>query len=777
MVLSKVNQAFGLYMKTLHKVVDADNDRQSCVTESRRSLNQSLEEDSSSASSWSQPLSLLMLPAKNQNAAETQLPLRKSSFLLTTAGDDEKEEDNKSSLLMDNTRNINSTTIRDPQTNSDSSKRRKIMTYNNTAAQYIVPVKTNLFNGLYINDKQQRLQSADRLIQQIGQWIEYLHEYGVRHDEMMTKVAQHPQNEIFGGSDGVYSRNPNAIADQANHGEHQADDSQSQTDLEELASIRQKLRYHIMVLLRMSTNCPFAEVRQIFTQYIAHLRECGLIIPKPVHNSPSFFIPESKLVPLDVNNTIQRDIMEQAFLTNGRLSNVYRVLVYFPDYLEKFMASFNQILRLQGPLPRSWRNYIAIMAASQHQCQYLIQLQINEFLHNGGDPLWLNGLKSAPQKLQDLAELNTLMAHQPWRIKKDHITALTKGNDAWSKSELVLAIVVMAKFQGLSSFVLGCGIVPDYDLLGGSMENLGASSSSSQLADGMNEDFNADVTGLRSNRMISGINNNNNIDDAQDQSQTVQHTTQLMQRLTSKSSFDNDIDDSNDNNKNKDNTAGRENIQQDIPSEKRAEVFANLEEQDTFTMDMSAKQSPVVDGEDALNAILLQEDYERFLGDKELKHVDFDVKSSEYSIFRLQDYNWEEHGVSLITKYLPELGDMLDAEFNAILNLTDYSLNNSRDELENVDTWPFRQAVWYYVLRLGGMCHDDFNYHQVNIYLNKRIKQYIKKVACYPESIVPSDFHKMGFSFRYDEKVHINLLASEARQCCNLLYALIKMEK
>lgn len=158
MVLSKVNQAFGLYMKTLHKVVDADNDRQSCVTESRRSLNQSLEEDSSSAPSWSQPFSLLMLPARNQNAAETQLPLRKSSFLLTTAGDDEKEEDNKSSLLMDNTRSINTTTtttIRDPQTSSDSSKRRKIMTYNNnTAAQYIVPVKTNLFNGLYINDKQ-----------------------------------------------------------------------------------------------------------------------------------------------------------------------------------------------------------------------------------------------------------------------------------------------------------------------------------------------------------------------------------------------------------------------------------------------------------------------------------------------------------------------------------------------------------------------------------------------------------------------------------------------
>jgi Tfp pilus assembly PilM family ATPase len=81
------------------------------------------------------------------------------------------------------------------------------------------------------------------------------------------------------------------------------------------------------------------------------------------------------------------------------------------------------------------------------------------------------------------------------------------------------------------------------------------------------------------------------------------------------------------------------------------------------------------------------------------------------------------------------------------------------------------------------MSHDDYDYHnvrlslliswvQVNIYLNRRIKQYIKKVACFPEHIVPSDFHKMGFTFRPDEKVQINLLASEARKCSSLLHAL-----
>jgi hypothetical protein len=68
------------------------------------------------------------------------------------------------------------------------------------------------------------------------------------------------------------------------------------------------------------------------------------------------------------------------------------------------------------------------------------------------------------------------------------------------------------------------------------------------------------------------------------------------------------------------------------------------------------------------------EDLNRFTsGSNEIKHVDFDFKSNEYTIFRLQDYNWEEHGCSLVSKYLPETGELLDEEFSEILNLTDYS--------------------------------------------------------------------------------------------------------
>lgn len=60
-------------------------------------------------------------------------------------------------------------------------------------------------------------------------------------------------------------------------------------------------------------------------------------------------------------------------------------------------------------------------AAARHQCSYLVNLHVNDFLHVGGDPKWLNGLENAPQKLQNLGELNKVLAHRPWLITKEHI--------------------------------------------------------------------------------------------------------------------------------------------------------------------------------------------------------------------------------------------------------------------------------------------------------------------------------------------------------------------
>ena len=62
-----------------------------------------------------------------------------------------------------------------------------------------------------------------------------------------------------------------------------------------------------------------------------------------------------------------------------------------------------------------------MQAAGRHQCSYLINLQKGEFILQGGDPSWLRGLKSIPGKLQDLYEINKILAHRPWLLNKTHI--------------------------------------------------------------------------------------------------------------------------------------------------------------------------------------------------------------------------------------------------------------------------------------------------------------------------------------------------------------------
>ncbi|CAH1407802.1 unnamed protein product [Nezara viridula] len=147
-----------------------------------------------------------------------------------------------------------------------------------------------------------------------------------------------------------------------------------------------------------------------------------------------------------------------AFLQNNRLDHITQEMGYHPTYLDIFLRTQHFILRGDGPLPFDYRHFIAIMAAGRHQCSYLINHQKQEFLLQGGDQNWLRGLTHIPQKLRDLYEINKILAHRPWLLNKTHIQKLTKGSDSWSLAEVVHAIVLLAHFHSLSSFVFGCGV-------------------------------------------------------------------------------------------------------------------------------------------------------------------------------------------------------------------------------------------------------------------------------------------------------------------------------
>ncbi|XP_060682559.1 sestrin-3-like isoform X5 [Hemiscyllium ocellatum] len=164
-------------------------------------------------------------------------------------------------------------------------------------------------------------------------------------------------------------------------------------------------------------------------------------VPQPVTTRPTAFIPEKEIIqnnPVDGNTNL---LILEEYSTIWHQDNTTRIMGLHPQYLESFLRTQYYILRMDGPLPFEYRHYLAIMAATRHQCSHLVNTHVNEFLQVGGEVEWLNGLEYVPQKLKNINEVNKILAHRPWLITKEHI----KTSD--SVSELEVLMERMKKLQ------------------------------------------------------------------------------------------------------------------------------------------------------------------------------------------------------------------------------------------------------------------------------------------------------------------------------------------
>ncbi|KAK3096518.1 hypothetical protein FSP39_000957 [Pinctada imbricata] len=226
------------------------------------------------------------------------------------------------------------------------------------------------------------------------------------------------------------------------------------------------LQAHLPNILRLSECCPFDDIREWCKGLLDELKERGngLKVPRRIGRGPSTFIPKEEVSSFTcVVSRQTQSLFVDAFLQNNRLDYVTQLMGFHPCYLECFLRTQQYLLRGDGPLPFHFRHYIAIMAASRHQCAYLIHLHEQEFILQGGDCEWLKNPACIPKKLKDLYHVNKILAHRPWLLNKSHIEKLTRGKDNWSVSEVVQALILLAHFHALCSFVYGCGIKDEVD--------------------------------------------------------------------------------------------------------------------------------------------------------------------------------------------------------------------------------------------------------------------------------------------------------------------------
>ncbi|XP_062309363.1 sestrin-3 [Osmerus eperlanus] len=458
-------------------------------------------------------------------------------------------------------------------------------------------------------------------------------------------------------------------------------------------------------------------------QKVISKKENGVRVPRPFSSGPSAFIPKEEFDEASTVDPLTEQLLAEAFSSGGCVDHLTQVMGLHSPYLESFLHSQFYLLRMDGPLPLHCRHYIAIMAAARHQCSFLVTQHVREFYRIGVCLDWLKGLQYAPQRLRNLNEINKILAHRPWLITKEHIQNLVKTSEhSWSLAELIHAVVLLAHFHALASFVFGSGINPE-------MEPQNANSFQSVYISNfcscdLASDHHLDRDGIFSSTSPGSTD-------------SVSELEALMVRM--------------------------KRLQ-----EEREEDEASQEEMAT-RFEKEKKESLLVGSGDFEDEVMPISKVSRFVEDATFGYQDFARRGEDnLPTFRAQDYSWEDHGFSLVNRLYSDIGLLLDEKFRTACDLTYYNMASHED----VDTTMLRRALFNYVHCMYGIRYDDYDYGEVNLLLERSLKVYIKTVTCYPERTTRRMYDSYWRQFRHSEKVHVNLLLMEARMQAELLYAL-----
>lgn len=382
-------------------------------------------------------------------------------------------------------------------------------------------------------------------------------------------------------------------------------------------------------------------------------------------------------------------------MENETLDHVTKVIAYHPRYLEHYLRTQNFVLNCDGPLSEPYRHYLAIMAAARHNCSYLVNLHEKKFLQARGDPKWLNGLEFVPAKLRAIYEINKILCHRPWLLNKEHIERLTKGSYNWSLSEVVHAIVLLAHFHSLASFVFSCGLTQELDTHTTSSQSIYNSLCNNHQNNSSSDSNNSRVNGVVASNETIHVPSGGGMDG---QFAKVDALMEKMKVLSQKTDECSETELSN--------------------------RFKNVE--------MQAAELPIQATTTEPPKI-----YTQYVDDPTFKYQDFARRGAENvpTTFRVQDYSWDDHGLSLVSQLYNDVGYLLDDKFRTAYNLTYYTIaGKSPPNLnqimrfvnmlfvfdlhetgrQNVDTSKFRRAIWNYIQCIYGIRHDDYDYGEVN---------------------------------------------------------------
>lgn len=626
-------------------------------------------------------------------------------------------------------------------------------------------------------------------------------------------------------------------------------------------------------------------------------------------NHPRRQIPKFLPKPKPPSDEV-RALQVNAYMRTGRIGNFNKILFHFPRFADVNREATDLFVSddsPNGPLPQHWRIYLGILAAAEKKCQYYLSILSEKFLTVRGEREWLKGIDYAPLKLQRIAKLNMLLAHRPWTITPDAIKELVRGDEngelepeqKWSMAEVVQAIIVMSFYHGKSATALAWGVLPEADLLGGTvkaLEKFTPVAPFGSFAQSLSTDPPSEGPGNLGRGEESLKSTLGNLSRKRQQVTVGQDIQELPEKwrktpngsvpfISSSSSpaspvlapskpvnflspllrkAETTIADKSERHHHRSKSQKRRKSFEECATSEDAPPPAvglsgfSLSAPNSYVPLSSLASSRALPARDYLlspssstsslfdtNLLgeqvpvnVLIEDCTRFLHPESVnrEHEDFDPNSQEYEFLPMEEFEWERNASSIISDYLDGVVEVLDpyfkeaqeadgeeedffasvvemlpprrlltddistfstrgeytpnrtdsSEFEDLIaaserhDRTGRSFNSSGRSASSPPRYiferkSFKEAAWFYSLRLLGIQKDDFRYSEIKVLLDKGSRRYLKRVCAQPDMVSVADWVGAGQGMgglRSEEKCLLALLACQARFMGEVLWGI-----
>lgn len=391
----------------------------------------------------------------------------------------------------------------------------------------------------------------------------------------------------------------------------------------------------------------------------------------------------------------------------------------YPSYLNIFNMEMNSILNNDYSLSESIIYFTFIMSASISKSHHVLKLMHLHYLASDGDENWLiEGIKSAPVKIQIISSFLNKLANACWTISKDEINCLVYSQ-YWNIKEVTHIVILFLFGQRICSIVESIGVSNKiYDSKSYSYIDI-VSNQCLKKEEANNKD-------LKLKSIISQLNQFNNLND-----------DDLKGKSTKNFELEEESPD-----KSKDIYGIHKSIQKEKDNQNQRSSFkVKTPEMDIFQI---------------------------YIENNNRKYIDFDQRVFDYESYI--DFNWSDQGYIILKEIFSSIADCINTETELASEMTNNYLG---DNFKNVNTKHIRQAIWCYIEKIYGYERESYNYTYVNKLLDKESKTFIKYSTCFPEYISLDLINQIPFTI--SEMIHIIILSNASKFRTQLTFYISKL--